>query len=75
MFPISNEVYDTGISQPLMFINSFSFQWAVNITSMMKLVTPPDESGIYKPIPLKQCIMFTSAKYPRSINFVISVIN
>ncbi len=46
MFPISNEVYDTGISQPLMFINSFSFQWAANITSMMKLVTPPDESGI-----------------------------
>ncbi len=57
MFPISNEVYDTGISQPLMFINSFfSFQTAENINSMMKLVTPPDESGIL-------CIIINNNNY------------
>ena len=46
MFPVGDEVYSTGVNQPLLFINSFTFQWAKNITDMMKLVTLPDESGI-----------------------------
>ncbi len=45
MFPVGDEVYNTGVNQPLLFINSFTFQWAENITNMMKLVTPSDESG------------------------------
>lgn len=55
MFPVHDELYDTGIDQPLLFINSFSFQWAENIAKMMKLVSAPNESGIF--IVLYTCIV------------------
>ena len=38
MFPVSKEVHKTGVSQPLLFINSFDFQWKKNVADMMKLV-------------------------------------
>ena len=36
MFSVSKEVHKTGVSQPLLFINSFDFQWKQ--ADMMKLV-------------------------------------
>ena len=38
MFPVSKEVYKTGVKQPLLFINSSDFQWKSNIVDMMRLV-------------------------------------
>lgn len=46
MFPIHNEVYEAGIDQPLLFINTFTFQWPENVAKMMRLVNAPNESGI-----------------------------
>ena len=45
MFPLHRDLYGRGVDQPFMFINSFEFQWAKNVSSMMKLVKPVDETG------------------------------
>lgn len=46
MLPIHRDILNvTGIEQPLLFINSFDFQWKDNIQKMMKLVKSPDERG------------------------------
>ena len=45
MFPLAKDIHTHGIHQPLTFINSFKFQWARNVASMMKLVKPPSETG------------------------------
>ena len=39
------EVYDL-VKAPLVFINSWDFQWPENIKSMQKLVKESDESGV-----------------------------
>jgi platelet-activating factor acetylhydrolase len=52
MFPVYNEVYDL-VKTPLVFINSWDFQWAQNVECMMKLVKEPDETGF------STCQMFT----------------
>ena len=44
MFPVYDEVYDL-VKTPLVFINSWDFQWAQNVECMMKLVKEPDETG------------------------------
>ena len=44
MFPVYKEVYDL-VKAPLVFINSWDFQWPENIKSMQKLVKESDESG------------------------------
>ena len=46
MVPIHRDLYDAGIRQPLLFINSHDFQWVENVQRMMKLSKPPDENGI-----------------------------
>ena len=46
MLPIHRDLYETGIQQPLLFINSHDFQWVENVQQMMKLSKPPDDSGI-----------------------------
>ena len=46
MLPIHRNMYETGIQQPLLFINSHDFQWVENVQQMMKLSKPPDDSGI-----------------------------
>ena len=67
MFPVDSDIYDHGINQqPLIFINSYSYQWPENVASMMKLVTPPDETGtralvygmVLEVITTAQCIYF-----------------
>ena len=45
MFPVYKEVYDL-VKAPLVFINSWDFQWPENIKSMQKLVKESDESGV-----------------------------
>ena len=47
MFPLHRDLYGRGVDQPFMFINSFEFQWAENVSSMMKLVKPVDETGMF----------------------------
>ena len=37
MLPIHRDLLETGLQQPLLFINSFSFQWPRNIRAMFKL--------------------------------------
>ena len=46
MVPIHKDLYETGIQQPLLFINSHDFQWVENVQRMMKLAKPPNENGI-----------------------------
>jgi len=45
MVPVDRDLYDVGIQQPLLFINSYDFQWVENVQLMMKLTKPPDENG------------------------------
>ena len=40
------EVYDL-VKAPLVFINSWDFQWPENIKSMQKLVKESDERGVF----------------------------
>ena len=47
MLPIHRDILNGyGIQQPLLFINSFDFQWKENVQQMMKLTRAPDEQGI-----------------------------
>ena len=41
------EVYDL-VKAPLVFINSWDFQWPENIKSMQKLVKESNESGVFR---------------------------
>ena len=50
MLPIHRDLRATGVKQPLLFINSWDFQWKENILQMMELTTPPDENGKKKPL-------------------------
>eukprot|EP00731_Ephydatia_muelleri_P028418 Em0020g62a len=45
MVPIHRDLDSQGIQQPLLLINSHSFQWKENVERMMKYVTEPDSSG------------------------------
>ena len=38
LFPIEEDVLNTGFKQPLVFINIDTFQWPKNIVRMMKFV-------------------------------------
>ena len=42
MFPVNEDVY---INKPLLFINSYNFQWPENVAKMMKFVTPTNKLG------------------------------
>ena len=54
MIPVDEDIVNvTGVSQPLLFINSFDFQWKQNIKKMLKLIKPPDERGV------SQCSLIT----------------
>lgn len=48
MLPIHNELYENGstVQQPILFINSYDFQWEDNIVKMSKMTTPVDERGM-----------------------------
>ena len=46
MVPIHRDLYEVGIQQPLLFINSYNFQWVENVQRMMKLSKSPDENGM-----------------------------
>ena len=46
MVPVHRDLDSQGIQQPLLFINSHSFQWQENVERMMNYVTEPDPSGI-----------------------------
>ena len=45
MLPIHRDLLAAGVHQPLLFINSFSFQWAENVRKMMKFTHPPQHIG------------------------------
>ena len=54
MYSIHLDILDgPGIQQPLLFINSYDFQWKGNVQQMMKLTRAPDERGI------SQCSLLT----------------
>ena len=44
MFPVHTEEYDL-VKVPLIFMNSWDFQWARNVKCMMKLVKESEETG------------------------------
>ena len=44
-FPLSDDVYTSGIQQPLTLINSANYQTAKDIENMMKLLKPPSDTG------------------------------
>ncbi len=48
MLPVHKELYENGsvVQQPLIFINSYDFQWKQNIEQMTKMTQPPNEQGI-----------------------------
>ncbi len=48
MLPIHKELYENGslVKQPVVFINSFDFQWKENIDQMNKMTTPVNDRGI-----------------------------
>lgn len=39
MLPVSADIYQNSIQQPLLFINSEKFQWSDNILKMKKLIS------------------------------------
>ena len=45
-FPLSEDVYISGIQQPLTLINSANYQTAKDIENMMKLLKPPSDTGL-----------------------------
>ena len=45
MVPIHRDLYKVGVSQPLLFVNSGSWQWVKNVQCMMKLAKPPGSDG------------------------------
>ena len=45
MFPLEDDIYTTGIEQPLQFINTYEFQWKENVAKIMKLLKPVNEAG------------------------------
>ena len=45
MLPIHRDLLETGVQQPLLFINSFDCQWPDNVKRMMKLTRPPEHTG------------------------------
>ena len=42
---IHQDLYKEEIDQPLLFINSYTFQYPKNVSNMMKFVKPPNERG------------------------------
>ena len=44
MFPVYDEVFDQ-VKKPLVFINSWVFQWPYNIRRMLRLVNQADNKG------------------------------
>ena len=48
VIPIHPDIYgdNTSISQPLYFINSYTFQWKENMKRMLSLTRPPNPEGI-----------------------------
>jgi platelet-activating factor acetylhydrolase len=45
MVPVHRDLLETGVQQPLLFINSFTFQWPDSVRKMMKLTRPPQHTG------------------------------
>ena len=45
MFPVHADVCRAGIGQPLIFINSFDFQWKENVASMMEVLNESNRQG------------------------------
>ena len=45
LLPIHRDLYKVGVSQPLLFINSASWQWAENVRRMMQLAKPVGSDG------------------------------
>ncbi len=46
MVPLHHDLYKDGVSQPLYFINTASFQWKVNVQKMMSMCKSPNADGI-----------------------------
>ena len=48
MIPVGSEVYanPTSISQPLYFINMYTFHWKENMKRMLPLTRPVQENGM-----------------------------
>jgi platelet-activating factor acetylhydrolase len=41
MVPVHRDLLETGLQQPLLFINSATFQWPENVRKMARLTRPP----------------------------------
>lgn len=68
MIPIHRDLLESGIHQPLLFINSFSFQWPDNVRRMMKLTHPPQYTGA------SACTILTLKLVNQSIKIQFSTI-
>ena len=71
MFPVDEAVYESGVSQPLLYINSYNFQWAENVSSMMKLATPHGTTGTFVIRPRPLCV--TTPLAPLTYRYIKSV--
>ena len=45
MLPVDPALIETELQQPLVFINSWDFQWRDNVLAMMKLETEANQDG------------------------------
>ena len=47
MIPVHDEVYESGLDQPVLFVNSeLGYQWQTNINNIVRLTKPINEKGI-----------------------------
>ena len=47
MFPVHKDLLDTGIQQPILFINSYvHHKWKANMDKIFKLLKPPNHKGM-----------------------------
>ena len=45
-FPLDQDFYTVGLTQPVVFINSYVFlKWAMNLEGVLKLLKSPNENG------------------------------
>ena len=56
MLPVHRDLLETGVQQPLLFINSFSFQWPENVRAMFKLSQNSNNNSSLAPRPTTSII-------------------
>ena len=45
LYKVAEDSVGSSVSQPLYFINAYTFQWKDNVLKMLSLCSPPDSLG------------------------------